>query len=190
MKRSTITLTSPRDILDTAITSALAPFKAELAQAADTDRKLYAETLDIHPNKVKKDGEDLMEAAANGDPEAMRQLEQDNGLIGYVNRRTALYPVKEAARVRAAEKFADQFAPVADQLIPAVREAGAVIQKQFEGTMEALGELPGGLSMWNGYVRSFEGNVRGAIRQAKAGAGAAFLLEGLGLLPFVENAKS
>lgn len=190
MKTSTITLTSPRDILDAAIAKALAPHKKQLTEAAETDRRLYAETVDIHPNKVKKDGEDLMEAAANGDADAMRQLEENDGLIGYVQRRTALYPVKEAARKRAAEKFADLFAPIVDELVPAVREAGAVIQKQFEGTMEALGELPGGQSMWESYVRSFEGNVRGAIRQAKTGAGAAYLLEGLGLLRFVEDPKS
>jgi BMFP domain-containing protein YqiC len=189
MKTSTITLTCPRDILDAAIAKALAPFRDELLDASKLDRKLYAETVGIHPNKVKADGEKLMEDAANGDEAAMKQLEDADGLIGYVNRRTALFPVKEAARVKAAERFAKVLARVADKLVPAVREAGAVIQKQFEGTMDALNELPGGLSMWDAHVRSLEGNVHGAIRQAEMGAGAAYLLEGLGLLRFVEDTK-
>ena len=190
MKTNTVTLTSPRDILDAAIAKAIAPFRGELAEAAATDRRLYAETLDIHPNKVKADGEKLMEAAADGDEAAMKQLEDDDGLIGYVNRRTALFPVKEAARVKAAQKFSKVLERVADKLVPAVREAGAVIQKQFEGTMDALGELPGGISMWDAHVRSFEGNVRGSIKQAELGSGAAYLLESLGLLRFVEDTKS
>lgn len=190
MKTSTVTLTSPRDILDAAIAKGIAPFRDELAKAAALDRKLYAETLDIHPNKAKADGDKLMEDAANGDEAAMKQLEKDDGLIGYVNRRTALFPVKEAARVKAAEKFSKLLARVADVLVPATREAGAAIQGQFEHTMQALGELPGGQSMWQGYVRSFEGNIRDGVRQADMGTGAAYLLEGLGLLPFVEDTKS
>lgn len=176
MKTSTITVTSPRDILDAAIAKALAPFRGELLEAAKLDRKLYAETLNIHPQKVKRDGEKLMEDA--------------DGLIGYVNRRTALFPVKEAARVKTAEKFSKTFQPVVDKLVPAIREAGAVIQKQFEGTMDALGELPGGLSMWDAHVRSMEGNLQQAVVQAGLGAGAAYLLESLGLLRFVEDTKS
>jgi hypothetical protein len=92
MKTSTITLTSPRDVLDAAIAKALAPFRGELLEAAKLDRKLYAETLNIHPQKVKRDGEKLMEDAANGDEAAMKQLEDADGLIGYVNRRTAPVP--------------------------------------------------------------------------------------------------
>lgn len=190
MKTSTITVTSPRDILDAAIAKALAPFRGELLEAAKLDRKLYAETLNIHPQKVKRDGEKLMEDAANGDEAAMKQLEDADGLIGYVNRRTALFPVKEAARVKTAEKFSKTFQPVVDKLVPAIREAGAVIQKQFEGTMDALGELPGGLSMWDAHVRSMEGNLQQAVVQAGFGAGAAYLLESLGLLRFVEDTKS
>ena len=189
MKTSTVTLTSPRDILDAAIAKAIAPFRDELSEAAALDRKLYAETLDIHPSKVKADGEKLMEAAADGDEAAMKQLEADDGLIGYVNRRTALFPVKEAARVKAAQKFSKVLDRVADKLVPAIREAGAVIQRQFEQTMLELGELPGGQSMWEAHVRSLEGNIRGAVKQADMGAGAAYLLEGLGLLRFVEDAK-
>lgn len=190
MKTKTVTLTSPREILDAAIVKALAPFREELAEAAATDRRLYAETLDIHPTKVKEDGDKLMEAAADGDEAAMKQLEKDDGLIGYVNRRTALFPVKEAARVKAAQKFSKVLERVAEKFIPAIREAGAVIQKQFEQTMDALGELPGGQSMWEAHVRSLEGNVEWSIKQAELGAGAAYLLEGLGLLPFVEDTKS
>lgn len=190
MKTNTITLTSPRDILDAAIAKALAPFRDELAEAAATDRRLYAETLDIHPNKAKADGEALMEAAADGDEKAMRQLEKDDGLIGYVNRRTALFPVKEAARVKAAQKFAKVLGRAADKLVPAVREAGVVIQKQFADTMDALGELPGGVSMWDAHVRSFDGNIKSAVNQAELGSGAAYLLESLGLLRFVEDTKS
>ena len=79
---------------------------------------------------------------------------------------------------------------MAEKLVPAVNEAGAVIQKQFAETMDALGELPGGLSTWDARVRSFKTNVEAAIRQAELGTGAAYLLEGLGLLAFVDDTKS
>jgi hypothetical protein len=47
--------------------------------------------------------------------------------------------VKEAARFKAAEKFSKALDRVFDKLVPAVHEAGVVIQEQFECTMVAWG---------------------------------------------------
>ena len=182
---------SPREIFDAAITGALAPHKAALAEAAALDRKLYAAAVEIHPNKVKEDGEALLARAADGDGAAMAELESAGGLTGYVSSKSALYPVREAARVRAAEKFADLLETVAPPLIEAVEAAGEVVKEQFANTLLALGELPAAHeSLWAVYVRAFRSNVEQAVRQARGGVGAAFLMEGLGLLPFVENEKA
>jgi hypothetical protein len=174
-------ITPAQDIISAAITAALQPFKAQLAAACERDVQLAAEAEKIHPDKCKAQGFALMEAAVAGNEAAMRELEGAGGLDAWIAGRAAVYPIREGARHHHACDSAELFERAAAKLIPALEKAGADIQAQFEQTMTALGELPGGLSQWDAAIRAKIDGINGAVQQGKRGVGLAYLVQGLGL---------
>lgn len=182
---ATIKITPAQGILSSAITEALAPFKAELAAACKRDLELAAAAEKIHPDKCKAEGMALMAQAVAGDDAAMKQLEDAGGLDAWVSNKSALYPVKEGARHHHACQSAELFERAAERLIPAIEDAAAKIQTQFESVMTELGELQPGQSEWGALIRNKCNAITAAVQQGNRGVGFAYLAEGLGLTSFL-----
>lgn len=182
MKKPTnITVTPATEILAAAINKAIAPMREELRKAAEQDDYLEAEALKYHPNKAKEEWQKLFDSALEGDEKAAAVITQHGGAENYVANVSAPYHLRDGMRKRHAEGCAGLLMRMTEALIPAVREAGAQIQRQFEDVTERMGELPGGVSQWDTRVRSMVGAFERVPEFAARGTGPAWLLRENGL---------
>ena len=184
MKTTPLKITSPADILAEAITKGIAPHKAALAAAVKRDVELDAKANAVHPDKIKAEGLTLIDRA---DDEAFAELEKHGGLDGYIQAKAGMYPIYENACKAHAMGCVPLFEALARDLIPAMQEAGNVIQKQFAETMQALGELSPGLSEWDANIRNRCNGIQGAIKRVEVGLGPALVLSQLGLTDFLKD---
>jgi hypothetical protein len=184
MKTASIKITSPSDILAEAISAAIKPHKAALAAAVARDLELDAKANAAHPDRMKAQGLSLIDRA---DDEAFAELEKHGGLDGYIQAKSGMYQIYEGAAKAHAMACMPLFEALARDLIPAIQEAGKVIQKQFAETMTALGELSPGLSEWDANIRNRCNSIQGAIKRLEIGLGPAFVLEQLGLTDFIRE---
>lgn len=178
-------LTHPQQIIDKHLRPAIAPFKAELLEAADRDRELSAEMERKHPELAKKEALQLLEKAGAGDLEADKILTEAGGTEAYVKSRTALFDLARAKHEAACIASAPLWQKVSDALLAAIQAADLEIQGQWQKVCEFLGE-PYDLSRWNSYCR----NIRSGIERAPFAAekmrhGAGWQLEALGLRPLL-----
>jgi hypothetical protein len=184
---TSIRITPPAEILAEKISEALAPFKDALSAACKRDVELAAAAELCRPDKIKIAGDTLMGQAIHGDEKAMKQLEAAGGLDAWVASKSAVYPIKDAARHHHAVTSAELFERAAVKLIPALETAGAEIQKQFENVMAEMGELPGGLSQWGSNIQGRCNSITAAVRRAHNGEGLAWIFEQLGLAAFLKS---
>lgn len=178
---TTLELTHPQSILDAHLRPAVAPFKAELLEAADRDRKLTQEMELRHPDLAKKEALELLEKAAKGDEEADKILTEAGGTEAYVKSRCALFDLARAKHEGAAMASAPLWQKVSESLLAAIEAADREIQSQWQKVCDFLGE-PCDLSRWNQYCR----NIRNGITRAPFNAetvkiGADWQIESLGL---------
>lgn len=182
MKKPTnITVTPAPEILAAAINKAIAPMREDLRHAAAEDLRLHAEAEKFNPTKAREDWQKLHDKALAGDEAAAAEIVAHGGADQYVANVSAPYHLREGMRQRHAEQCAGLFHRLVTALIPAVREAGAQIQAQFEDVTAKMGELPGGISMWDQRVRAMVANFEKLPEHALNGIGAAYVLRENGL---------
>jgi hypothetical protein len=180
-KPTNITVTPAPEILSAAINEAIKPMREELRTAAQQDDRLDAEAAKYHPTKAREEWQRLHERALDGDEEAAAVITQHGGAEHYVANVSAPYHLRDGMRKRHAEGCAGLFLRMTQAVIPAVREAGAQIQRQFEDVTQHMGELPGGVSQWDTRVRAMVANLEKLPQQAALGTGPAWLLRENGL---------
>jgi len=140
MKTKPDQLTNPQTIIDEALRSALKPHAKALLEAAARDAALEAEMNETHPDKVKKDAQELFEAACAGDKAADKALREADGVQGYIDSRTRFFDLtrgKCRAGAKADAALWDKAAPAA---LAALDRALVVIREQWAATLETLGE--------------------------------------------------
>ncbi len=179
--KSKIEVTPAPEILAAAINSAIAPMREELRTAAQQDDRLEAEALKYHPGKAREEWQKLFDRALEGDEQAAAIIAQHGGAEQYVANVSGPYHLRDGMRKRHAEGCAGLFLRMTQALIPAVREAGAQIQAQFDDVTQRMGELPGGVTQWDARVRSMAANFEKLPQQVGLGIGPAWLLRESGL---------
>lgn len=183
---TTLELTRPQEIIDKHLRPAIAPFKAELLEAAARDLKLTREMEERHPDIAKKLGLELLEKAAAGDEEADRILTEAGGTEAFVKSRCALFDLARAKHEGACIASVPLWRRVSESLLSAIEAADREIQEQWAKVCEYLGE-PSDLSRWNQYCR----NIRNGIERSPFAAetlkhGANWQLDSLGLRPLLD----
>ncbi len=180
-KPTNITVIPATEILAAAINKAIEPLRDELRTAALQDDRLEAEALKYHPTKAKEEWQKLYDQALEGDEKAAAIITEHGGAEQYVANVSGPYHLREGMRKRHAEGCAGLLLRMTQALVPAVREAGAQIQRQFEEVTQRMGELPGGQSQWDARVRSMVSAFERVPEFATRGTGPAWLLRENGL---------
>jgi hypothetical protein len=183
---ATLELTHPQQIIDRHLRPAIAPFKAELLEAAARDRELSAELERKHPETAKREALELLEKAGAGDTEADKILTEAGGTEAYVKSRAALFDLTRAKHEAACISSAPLWQKVSDAILAAIEAADREIQGQWSKVCDFLGE-PCDLSRWNSYCR----NIRNGIERAPFAAeklrhGTDWQIESLGLRPLLD----
>lgn len=179
-------LTHPQTIIDEHLASALKPYAKALLEAAVKDAALEAEMNETHPDVVKKQAEQLFEAACNGDKKADATLREADGTQGFIEAKTRFFDLtrgKCRAGAKADASIWDKAAPAACAALDA---ALVVIRQQWNKALETLGEemRP---SAWEGRIAM----MRRAIEQTPFNArelmhGTNWQIESLGLRRVLE----
>ena len=178
---ASLELTHPQQIIDKHLRPAIAPFKAELLEAAARDRELSAEMERKHPELAKKEALQLLEKAGAGDLEADKILTEAGGTEAYVKNRTALFDLARAKHEAACIASAPLWQRVSESILAAIQAADLEIQGQWAKVCEFLGE-PCDLSRWNQYCRNIRSGIeRTPFAAEKMRHGADWQLESLGL---------
>lgn len=186
MKPTTIIIQPPESILSDALTATLKPFAKELREACAEDKELAAAAEAVHPNAGKAKAQQLLDAAVAGDKAAADELLRLGGFENYPSNFSESYRTRDGLREAAAKRSAALLQRVADKLVPALAVASDSIQKQFEETLLALSELPGGLSLWSKKIADMSGGIARMPQDALKGVGAAYLVETLGLSAYLK----
>lgn len=183
---TSLEITHPQQIIDKHLRPAIAPFKAELLQAADRDRELSAEMERKHPDLAKKEALQLLEKAGAGDMEADKILTEAGGTEAYVKSRSALFDLARAKHSAACKASAPLWNKVAAACMAAIDAAAAEIQAQYDRLQELHGE-PKGLSQWDAYCRNLKtGLSKAEFNAEQLNHGAGWQLEALGLRPLLD----
>ena len=178
----TTTIISPAEIISRHLKPAIRPFSKELLAAADLDAQLAAARDAIAPDKIKHEAGDLFERACRGDKEAENILTQHGGQEGYVRERSAMFSLARGKFEAHCKACAPLWGRVAAALTSALDASAADIQSQFDATLTALGELPGGVSLWAEKCRNMKtGLNRAEFASRELNHGASWQLEALGL---------
>jgi hypothetical protein len=180
-KTNKIEVTPAPEILGAAIEKSIAPMREELRTAAREDLRLHAEAEKYAPGKARTEWQKLHDRALGGDEAAAAEITKHGGAERYVEHVSAPYHLREGMRKRHAENCSGLFHRLTETLIPAVRVAGDEIQRQFTDVTEKMGELPGGITMWDQRVRSLVANFEKLPERALLGTGPAYLLRENGL---------
>jgi len=186
MKATTITIKPPEAVLTDALATTLKPFAKELREACAEDKELAAAAEAVHPNVGKDKAQRLLDAAVAGDKAAADELLRLGGFENYPRNFSESYHTRDGLRAAAAKRSAALLQRVADKLVPALAVARDTIQKQYEETLLALGELPGGLSLWSKKIADMSGGIARMPQDAQRGVGAAYLVECLGLNAYLK----
>jgi len=184
MKKPTtnaVVLTHPQDILNRHLSQAVKPFAADLRKAAALDRELEKELNASHPDLARKEANELLERASNGDSKAEGVLRSAGGTEAFVKAKCAMFDLARAKHEGAAKATAPLWTKVSAAVLAGIEAANREISDQWKRTCEHLGE-PFGLSAWHTHCR----NLRNGIERAHFAAenlkhGAAWQIESLGL---------
>lgn len=181
MKATTITIKPPEAVLTDALATTLKPFAKELREACAEDKELAAAAEAVNPLVGKDKAQRLLDAAVAGDKAAAEELLRLGGFENYATNFSQSYHTREGLRSAAAKRSAALLQRVADKLLPALAVAKDTIQKQYEDTLTALGELQGGISLWSKKITDMSNGIARMPQDAQKGVGVAYLVEGLGL---------
>lgn len=181
MKTKPDQLTNPQTIIDEALRSALKPHAKALLEAAALDAALEAETDASHPDKVKREAQELFERACNGDKTADKTLREANGTAGYIEAKTRFFDLTRGKREPAAKADAAIWAKAGPAAVAALDSALAAIRDQWRKTLEALGEeiVPSSWETKVGYMRRALEKVEFNARELRHGSH--WQIESLGL---------
>jgi hypothetical protein len=175
-------ITHPTAIIERHLKPALAPFAADLLEAARKDREAEAAMEAMHPETAKKEAEALFERAAQGDKAADKKLLDAGGKEKFIKDRTAHFDLARAKREHAAVSAAPIWVKVANAGLPALEAAKTEIQSQYAEVMLSLGEGKGGLSNWNTTIDSMKNALAECPRRAgEVKHGTDWLLRSYGL---------
>ena len=180
-----LAITKPQDILAAHLKPALAPFAAELLEAARIDREAAGVMDTMHPDKVKAAAEDLFYRAARGEEAAEKELREAGGKAEYIAKRTAFFDLARAKHEAACKESAPLWQKVSEAIVAGIDAAAAEIQKQLDTVAAALGE-PAGLSNWDAYCRNLKSGItRAPFAAEKLNHGTDWQLRSLGLADLV-----
>jgi regulator of protease activity HflC (stomatin/prohibitin superfamily) len=174
-------LTNPQEIIDARLREALKPYSKQLLEAAAKDASLEAETDASHPDKVKREAQQLFEAACNGDKTADKTLREASGTAGYIEAKTRFFDLTRGKREAAAKADAAIWAKAGPAAVAALDAALALIRQQWTATLQTLGEevVPSSWETKVGYLRRALEKVEFNARELRHGT--AWQVESLGL---------
>jgi len=180
-KPTTVALSHPQDIINRHLRAAVKPFAADLRQAAAIDRSFEAEMVLTHPDRAKKEANELLERAANGDTKAEGILRSAGGTEAFIKAKTAMFDLARAKFEGGCKASAPLWTKVSASVIAAINAANTEIQTQWRQACEHLGE-PCDLSTWDATCRNMKTGIERAPYAAeKLRHGAAWQIESLGL---------
>lgn len=181
MKTKPDNLTHPQQIIDEHLRSALKPYSKQLIEAAARDAALEAEADNTHPDKVKREAQELFELACNGDKRADSTLREAGGTAGYVESRTRFFDLSKGKREAAAKSDAAIWAKAGPATVAALDTALAVVREQWSATLQTLGEelVPSSWETKVGYMRRGLEKVEFNARELRHGTN--WQVESLGL---------
>jgi hypothetical protein len=186
---TTITVIKPEEILRRHLLPALKPYATKLREAAELDSRLSETMAEIHPDKIKREAEELFEAAAAGDESAEKFLAAQGGKSGMIRDRSAMFCLARTKHEHACKASAPLWKSVAEATETALDLAGHDIGLQLKTVLEELGELPSSTaSLWEAKIRGLKvGLGRAEFLAVNANHGVSWQMQALGLSELIEG---
>jgi hypothetical protein len=176
-----VVLNHPKDILNRHLRDAVKPHAAALRQAAALDRELGKEMEATHPDDAKREADQLLERAANGDKKAEETLRAAGGTEAYIKAKSAMFDLARAKHEGAAKATVPLWEKASAAVLAAYEAAEREIQEQLQRTSEQIGE-PAPATSWENTIRHLKyGISRAAYAAENMRHGAAWQIEALGL---------
>jgi hypothetical protein len=155
---NTIVLAKPMDILNRHLHEAMKPHAAALREAAAIDRELSAEMEKTHPDLAKREANQLLESAANGDAKAEAILREAGGTAAFIANRCALFDLARSKHEAACKRTVPLWQKVSASVLLSFDAAHREIQAQWKNACEFLGE-PCGDTAWDRYCHNLRHGI-------------------------------